>query len=716
MKKTTRFILFSTITFLGMLSMVQAQTTISGTINDETGSPLAFANISIKNSFAGTSADENGNFSFEVDLTGTQVLQANFLGFEPFSQEIRLSGKSIKVNIVLKEKFNELKAVTVTAGSFEASDKKKAAVLKPLDIVTTAGAMGDIGGAIRTLPGTTTVGESGRLFVRGGSSEETQTYIDGMHVPVAYTSGAPNIAVRGRFNPFLFKGTIFNTGGYSAEYGQALSSVLLLNTKGFDRKERLDISLMSIGAGLAGTKVWDKTTFTASLDYTNLTPYFSVAKQRFEVEDAWNAISGAISLRQKTGKAGILRLYATVNDSRSGLKIFDFYATDHQLSYHTHNTNYFVNASWMTPIRQKLVLRTGVSYTDDQNDIEYGKLNLDNELKELHIKSNITYLPSPKVSIKLGGEYIANTQQFNRRDYDINNSSAFAEASIFASKNFVIKAGGRIEHDDYLNQTQFSPRLSSAVKLGKKGQISLAYGQFYQNPPSQFTQETRDLKFRRADHYIMNYQINKNGRLLRTEVYYKNYKNLLRYTDQSNPYTYRQDGDGYASGLDVFFKDTKSIKNSKFWISYSYLLTERKYHDFPESATPNYAAKHQASIVYKYWLSQWNSYISTTATYSSPRPYNNPNQTAFNAEKTKAYRSVSLSWSYLPKPNWVVFASVSNIFGFKNSFGYEYAEIPDINGQYASHEILPAADRFFFIGCFVTLSRKGNLNQVDKLN
>ncbi|MDO9615832.1 MAG: TonB-dependent receptor, partial [Bacteroidota bacterium] len=112
----------------------------------------------------------------------------------------------------------------------------------------------DVYGALQSLPGTTVNGESGRLFVKGGDSEESQTYIDGSLVSVPYNSSAPNLATRGRFNPFMFKGTIFSTGGYSAEYGQALSSVLLLSTNDMSAEDQLDLSFLSVGVEVAGTK------------------------------------------------------------------------------------------------------------------------------------------------------------------------------------------------------------------------------------------------------------------------------------------------------------------------------------------------------------------------------------------------------------------------------------------------------------------------------
>ena len=80
----------------------------------------------------------------------------------------------------------------------------------------------DIIAALQTLPGTQTVGESGRLFVRGGESDETQTFVDGIRVAQPYGATTQNIPTRGRFSPFLFSGISFSTGGYSAEYSEAL--------------------------------------------------------------------------------------------------------------------------------------------------------------------------------------------------------------------------------------------------------------------------------------------------------------------------------------------------------------------------------------------------------------------------------------------------------------------------------------------------------------
>lgn len=154
----------------------------------------------------------------------------SFLTYETLKVTIDVSNCQNKT-FKLKESVNSLDAVIVTAGTFDAGEKARVSVLKPLDIVTTAGALGDIVSALQTLPGTQTVGEDGRLFVRGGEADETQTFVDGIRVAQPYGATTANVPTRGRFSPFLFSGMSFSTGGYSAEYGEALSSVLLLNTQ-----------------------------------------------------------------------------------------------------------------------------------------------------------------------------------------------------------------------------------------------------------------------------------------------------------------------------------------------------------------------------------------------------------------------------------------------------------------------------------------------------
>ncbi|HQY13008.1 MAG TPA: carboxypeptidase-like regulatory domain-containing protein, partial [Ferruginibacter sp.] len=262
------------VVFIILLSSLgsKAQTRISGRISDTKGKPLGGVSITLRNSYDGSTTDSLGNFSFTTTEKGKQTLEASIIGYRPFEQEITLAPGPLTLNILLKELVTELKAVVISAGAFVASDKNKGAVLNAIDIVTTPSANADVTSAFKTLPGTQQVGESEGLFVRGGSATESKIYMDGNLVNNFFYSSTPGIATRGRFNPFLFKGTIFSSGGYSALYGQALSSALILESKDLPERTEADlaISVIGLGGGIQHLAKDKKSSWGVSYNYTNL--------------------------------------------------------------------------------------------------------------------------------------------------------------------------------------------------------------------------------------------------------------------------------------------------------------------------------------------------------------------------------------------------------------------------------------------------------------
>jgi len=202
--------IYLTITFLLLQVSAFAQNTVSGKVVDNKNNPIPAANVYIDGSYDGSTTDENGNFTFTTDLKGNQILVISVLTYETSKSPIVVEECKDKT-FKMKESVNTLDAVVVTAGTFDAGEKARVSVLKPLDIVTTAGSNANIVAALQTLPGTQTVGEDGRLFVRGGEADETQTFVDGIRVAQPYGATTNNLPTRGRFSPFLFSGMSFST-------------------------------------------------------------------------------------------------------------------------------------------------------------------------------------------------------------------------------------------------------------------------------------------------------------------------------------------------------------------------------------------------------------------------------------------------------------------------------------------------------------------------
>jgi len=294
-------------------------------------------------------------------------------------------------------------------------------------------------------------------------------------------------------------------------------------------------------------------------------------------------------------------------------------------------------------------------------------------------------------------------------------AGVFTEADFYINKKFVTRIGARLEHSDLLNKWNIAPRLSMAYKIGEKSQISLAYGQFYQTPEKELLRYNQSIDFERADHYMLNYQVIKNKRTFRVEAYYKKYDELVKY-DLQSPWLSNNLGDGYAKGIDVFFRDQHTIKNGDFWLSYSYLDTQRDYRDFPIASTPSFASKHNMSFVYKHFLSKINTAVGFTYSFGSGRPYNDPNESTFNNGMTKPYQDLSFNASYLTNifgQFTVVYLSVNNVLGFENNFGYRFSNTPSEDGTFASSPIEPAAKRFFFVGCFISIGQNYNDQEVS---
>jgi len=707
------------------LSILNAQHTISGTVTDSEMNPIAGANVYLEGTYDGGTTDENGRFRFETEEIGNQNLVVSMISYDSYMQFGDISFFS-NMDIVLKEAMNQLTGVTLTAGTFEAGDNSKVSVLKPLDIVTTAGAAGDFIGALQTLPGTSNVSEDGRLFVRGGQAGETQVFIDGLRVFQPFNATANNIPTRGRFSPFLFKGITFSTGGYSAEYGQALSSVLLLNTTDEPDQEKTDISILSVGAGLGRTEIWGNKSLSANAQYINLAPYQWIIPN--EQGARWNkpyeSFSGETVYRSKTDK-GIFKFYTGFNQANLDVDQEDINFDDF-VNFRLTNSNLYANTTYKHFLDKEWTVTAGASISSDRNDIGFEENDITANETAGHLKIKVKKNFSNRFQLNFGGEHFITKYQENfqapdgfRFDAGFRDhlSSGFAEADIFLSNDFAMKLGVRGEHSSLLNTSNIAPRISVAYKSSDKGQFSLAYGDFYQNPLSESLKFDESLNFEKTSHYILNYQYLSNGKTFRAEAYHKDYDELVKFDTEMPQFnsTFTNLGSGYASGIDIFWRDNRSIKNLDYWASYSYLNTKRDFRNFRESARPNFAPAHSLSLVTKYWVEDWRSQIGISYNYGSGRPYDNPNTTEFLAEKTTAFNSINMNWAYLISQQKILFFSVSNVTGFKNVNGYQYANAPNMDGVFDRRAIRPTADAFFVIGFFWTLSEDKRSNQLDNL-
>jgi len=706
----------------------QSQTLITGKVTAENDEAIIGANIFVEGTLNGTTSDAEGIFHFNADPVGHQTIIFRFVGYEEIKIPVNLKGDSIVLNAQMREAINKIDMVTITAGTFEAGGESKRTILNELDIVTTAGATGDIAGVLNTLPGTQTVGEEGKLYVRGGEGYETQTYIDGMRVINPYHTTIPQTATRNRFSPFMFKGTSFSTGGYSAEYGQGLSSALILNTKEKADQTRTDLTLIPIGLEIAQCVAKDRTSLAGKLGYFNMNPYYQVVPQNIDWIKAPESVDANLVLRNKIGQYGIIKAYSNLTWSTSQMNQYSIDDPSIKTPMVMDNHYGYLNTSYKNIIGKSWSYIAGASYSAakdiyafegaevrERNSGGQVKVAFSGELSESFSLNTGLDIFQRQHTFAFFEELGDNTPIFSFSEQIL---ASFAEADFYISNRFLIRVGLRSEYTGLNESYAIDPRISFTYKTGDNSDFSFACGRFQQATNDDLLRVVNSVGNEKSNHYILNYQFIDQGKTLRIEGYYKNYHDLVKYQPglQYVPRSYSNSGHGYARGVDIFWRDSYStLKNVDFWISYSFLDTERDYRDFPGMAIPIFASHHNISVSYKQFFPVLRLFLSGAYSFASPRPYNDLNAEGFNTGRTKCYNDLSLTLAHMATENVGVFFMCSNVLGFENEFGYEYSPVLSEEGFYNRRAIIPAAKRFLLFGVTITLSKNGVMNQLRSL-
>jgi len=729
------------------------QITVSGRITDQNKKPVRGVSVSLKNTYDGTTSDSLGRFSFMTSEKGKQILYFTGIGFESLNDTILIQDQPIERNFTLYPQPSKMDPVVITAGSFEAGDQNKAAELTTLDVVTTASANADITSAIKTLPGSQQVGDQTGLFVRGGTGNETHIFIDGSLVNNFFYSSQPGQASRGRFNPFLFTGVVFSSGGYSALYGQAMSSVLLLQS--IDLPERTSAnfgaSYLGLSGGIQKLSKNKKSSWGLTYSYTNLALVYHIVKQKMDYfrVPLVHEVDG--NFRIKT-KRGIIKFYSYLSFSNLGYRYDDIDSVGLKNAFSLKNLNTFQNLSWKERIGDGWNILLSGSFSTNHDKIEnalqdnekdkivpagnpvldYKTFNLDNSDHYLNGRWVLEKKLGGLSAIRFGNEYNYSNQHIRYLRYDNQNINSGLKENLFASyvesdvyllRKLALRAGFRAEHSGLLSLWNAAPRVSFAYQFKDRGQVSFAYGKFFQDPDNQYLPSTENLHFENAAHYIVQYQKIANSRIIRAEVFYKKYDDLIKADGDYGKLTaVNNKGFGDAKGIEFFWRDKKTIKNLDYWISYSYLDTKRNFLNYPYEIQPPFAATNTASVVMKKFIGSLKAQINLSYTFASGRPYydfslspSDGNYEIRRQGKTKDYNDLSLSINYLPnvlnqnaKSFSVFVLSVTNVPGFKNVYSYDFS----YDGK-RMRAVLPPAKRFYYLGWFISFGIDRTQETID---
>ena len=653
-----------------------SQTVISGVVTDGR-EPMAGANVFIIGTIDGCLTDSLGRFEFATSKTGELSIKATFIGFE---DAVLTTTESQNLLIRMREQATTINEVVVTASTYSFGKSDNFKTMDALDVVMSGNSCGDIVAALQTLPGTQKVGENGKLYVRGGESDECQTFINGMHVLVPYSTNIENNAVRGRFSPFLFKGINFSLGGYGGEYGQALSSVLPMETTDVATGDKLGVSASLVDWNIGGTKAFASSSLSFNADYTSMGLYDALFPDRINWTRPYRKLSGEAQYKAELSSASVLKSYIGYDFTTLGQHV-----DNRMLSLYEHNI--YANATLKSNIGRGYSLFTGIANSSVINDIDDAQILGDhyhNLRNEIHLKAEVRKVYSSVLKMSAGVEdYLRHsTKRYDNSHYrlDYNLLAAHTDAQLRIVPKLFLNLSARVENASYDGGWLLMPRATLSYVPNKRFQLSAMLGKYSQAADDEnIVMSGKNLSQSTANHAILSMQYEIRNTLLRIEPYYKKYHNLPLIANG----LYTADGYGTSKGVDVFFENHSLIKNLTSTLSYSFNDSERLYLDYTALRTPDYVSRHNVRMTLKYNIGK--AIIGLSESYASGRKY--PIGT------TPHYNSVDANITWLVSPKIIVYTSLNNIFGRTNIFRYN----PDGTTVKANR------DRFFYIGIFVSL-------------
>ena len=213
---------------------------IRGFIYDkENGEPIMFCNVIIKGTDIGGATDINGMYNLSKLDPGNYTLVITYLGYD--TKEVTLSLKSgqiINKNIEIVASSIKLNEVQISAEREDMKTEVKSASIKitkkDLELIPTIGGSPDIAQYLQVVPGVVFTGDQGgQLYIRGGSPIQNKVLLDGMIIYSPFHS----IGLFSVFDTDIIRNTNVYTGGFSAEYGGRVSSIMDIKTIDGNKKK-----------------------------------------------------------------------------------------------------------------------------------------------------------------------------------------------------------------------------------------------------------------------------------------------------------------------------------------------------------------------------------------------------------------------------------------------------------------------------------------------
>ena len=233
-----RLILVISLLFVSIRLFSQEVVKLSGAVIDADNQPVELALVRIAGTTTGTTTNLEGKYELKINSADSVLVVFSCLGYKNEEHLLKNPKGNVKLNVQLQKKSIDLNEVVVTEFQKQQGTMQK---IKASDMQLMPNTSGGIEGMLATFAGVNSNNElSSQYSVRGGNFDENIVYINGIEIyrPLLVRSGQQEgMSV---INPDLVSSISFSSGGFSAEYGDKMSSVLDIQYK---RPEALEVSL-----------------------------------------------------------------------------------------------------------------------------------------------------------------------------------------------------------------------------------------------------------------------------------------------------------------------------------------------------------------------------------------------------------------------------------------------------------------------------------------
>lgn len=753
MKKVLIFlILFSALVYS------QDKGVINGRVTDkETQNPVAEATVNILNTEYKTVTNEKGEFRFSGIPFGTYELKVSSLGYDAFihTDVVVLSSRPANVEIELLANAITTQEIDVEGKYFQKStDESTSSYSLDFEEVRRApGAVEDISRMLQIMPGVSPANDGRNdLIVRGGSPSENLTMIDGIEIPNVNhfpTQGSTSGPI-GMINVKFIDDVKFSTGGFSARYGDKLSSVMDIKFREGYRKGFLsDINLSTAGFGgiFEGPMFSQKGSFiiSARKSYLNL---LKGAIRLAAVPDYWDFNLKAVYDFGKNTRLSFVGIGGLDKISFEGEspEISDenpygkAKGDQQQFTAGFNLRKLFKKGYWQTVLANSSAF---LNYTNYDIRTEALKFRYNSYESDFNIKTEVFYQLNKSNNLILGGSaryikfknetfYVADTTAFGDPipETNINVKDSYYKASGFAQytlklpdSRVVLNAGARVDYFTGIKKNfAASPRFGVSYSIFQNTTLSASTGIYYQSPEYIWlTADPRNenLKFIRADHYVVGIEHIFTPELrLSVEAYYKNYRDypvstviptyvlISGGTDNGPNLMFGEavsGGKGITRGID--FSLHKKLTGNGFYGMLNYSLSDSRVTGLEGGEKPgSFDYRHNLTIIAGYQLANdW--LVGLKFRYTTGRPYTPFDISAstfagrgisdfnnFNGSRYKDYNRLDLrvdkKWNFR-NLSIVTYIELQNTFNTENVYAYFWNEYKNELGTIYQWKFLP---------------------------